>query len=302
MDIMLDKLKKKIRHYIFPHQSNNYKAHALHNGPVIFYIFLLIFLQTGNRFIKDQFPNVLGYATDITTEKILVLVNEKRMEANLPELKMSQELSIAATQKAADMFTKNYWAHVSPTGVTPWVFINGAGYNYVYAGENLARSFDNARQVVDAWMESPTHRANILKKEYTDIGLAVMNGKLNGEETTLVVQEFGSRTAADYRGDNKRETGNGIAVVPVISAVPDLAGSKNNQDLNRESTNVFLPWKNTKSASVLLVEFLLIVLLIDSIYIWRYKIFRISGHSIAHIIFLVALLGAMWATGMGAIL
>lgn len=301
MDIMLSRLKKKVRHYLIPHQSNNYKAHALHNGPVIFYIFLLIFLQTGNGFIKHQFPDVLGYATDITTEKILVLVNEKRREADLPELKMSQELSVAATQKAADMFTKNYWAHVSPTGVTPWVFINGAGYNYVYAGENLARSFDNAQQVVDAWMESPTHRSNILKREYTDIGLAVMNGKLNGEETTLVVQEFGAKTVADNPAD-KTELDRRAEVVPAISSVPYIAGSNASQDLSRESTNVFLPWKNTKSFSVLLVEFLLIVLLIDSVYIWRHRIFRISGHSMAHIIFLAALLGAMWATGMGVIL
>src|SRR3972149_9762200 len=89
------------------------------------------------------------------------------------------------------MFQENYWSHYSPDGKTPWDVILGAGYKYEYAGENLAKNFLFSNGFVDAVMNSTTHRDNLLKKEYTEVGYAIVNGTLNGEQTTLVVQEFG---------------------------------------------------------------------------------------------------------------
>lgn len=283
-------VKRKIHHYLIPHESNNFRAKALHHTSIIFYIFLLIVFQASINFIKHTHPGILGYATDITVEKLLNLVNQKRIEANLPPLTLSSQLSTAATQKAADMFTKNYWAHVSPTGVSPWAFITSSGYDYLYAGENLAKDFNTNKEVVEAWLNSPTHKANILKPEYTEIGLAVMNGKLSGEETTLVVQHFGSKVGASASIPQATATS---LTVPMITPAEVYPASP---------VRSFLPLSISKNFSLILAEFLLLVLFIDSLYIWRHKTIRLTGHSLAHIIFLMALVGAMGATGIGVIL
>ncbi|MBA3284597.1 MAG: CAP domain-containing protein, partial [Nitrosopumilus sp.] len=124
--------------------------------------------------------------------KLYDLTNQEREKAGLQPLTYNDKLAQAAQQKANDMFAKNYWAHYGPNNENPWQFILGAGYDYEYAGENLAKNFLFSKGVVDAWMNSPTHKENMVRKEYTDIGFAVVNGMLNGEETTLVVQMFGT--------------------------------------------------------------------------------------------------------------
>lgn len=291
---MLTNLQKKLHHYFLPHESNNYKAKTLHNSSVLFYILLVISFQLFISLLKQVNPNVLGFATDIKVEKILDLVNQKRIESDLKPLTLSNNLVTAATGKATDMFVKNYWAHVSPTGVTPWVFINSAGYEYVYAGENLARNFNTSEEVVEAWMNSPTHRANILKSEYNDIGLSVMNGRLNGEDTTLVVEVFGTPTKsnlAQVPDQQKLAVENQL----VQTQIPL-------QKQTKEKKNSLLLPNFNKTISLAIAEFLLVVLFIDSIYLWKSKTARLSSHSLAHIIFLGALIGAMGATGIGSIL
>ena len=94
------------------------------------------------------------------------------------------------------MFAKNYWAHVSPDGTTPWVFIKSAGYSYVYAGENLARGYNTSQDVVTAWMASPEHKQNMLSSNYQNVGFAIVTGNLTGEDTVLVVEMFGSTALA----------------------------------------------------------------------------------------------------------
>lgn len=286
-----------IRHYFFPHSSNNYKAKSLHLSSLLFYVVLLLLVQFSVKTVKKDYPEILGYSKDINVTRILTLVNQKRQEAGLSPVTLNPLLSTAATNKGNDMFTSNYWAHISPSGKTPWEFIRGAGYDYEYAGENLAKSFDTSDQVVEAWMNSPTHRANLLKPEYTEMGLAVINGKLLGEETTLVVQEFGTQTiSAPVAQINPEEakTAGGVAVV--LPAQNNFSATTVN---NLPSAPNFNP---AKSISMLVAEFLLFVLCIDGIYMWRFKPSRLSSRTLAHIIFIGALVGAMGATGIGVIL
>lgn len=89
--------------------------------------------------------------------------------------------------KVRDMFEQQYWAHVAPNGSTPWSWFSKAGYDYAFAGENLAKNFTTTGAAMTAWMASPAHRDNILNTNYTDVGFAVMDGVLNGRNTTLVV-------------------------------------------------------------------------------------------------------------------
>src|SRR4030065_255642 len=123
-----------------------------------------------------QFKNILGYATDINMPALYQLVNEQRQNNNLPPLTYNEKLAQAAYGKAQDMFTKNYWAHYAPDGATPWNFILASGYQYEYAGENLAKNFLFSQNVLDAWMASPSHRENILRKDYNEVGFAIVNG------------------------------------------------------------------------------------------------------------------------------
>jgi hypothetical protein len=89
------------------------------------------------------------------------------------KLALNNALASAAQAKANDMVKNNYWSHNTPSGQTPYSFITAARYNYQLAGENLAYGFSNANSVVTGWMNSPEHRANILNKNYQDVGFGV---------------------------------------------------------------------------------------------------------------------------------
>ncbi|OGK28467.1 hypothetical protein A3C28_04100, partial [Candidatus Roizmanbacteria bacterium RIFCSPHIGHO2_02_FULL_39_9] len=186
---------KSIRHFLghlfTPKETNNFRARVLHAKFLTYYLIFFLVLGFGIKLISNHSGQVLGYATDITKEKLLELTNEVRIKNDAQRLNYNQQLELAAQKKAADMFAKNYWSHYSPEGKTPWDFILGAGYNYEFAGENLAKNFLFSQGVIDAWMNSPTHKENIVRRDYSQVGFAVVNGILNGEETTLVVQMFG---------------------------------------------------------------------------------------------------------------
>lgn len=126
---------------------------------------------------------------EITPEEVVLFTNRARAEKGLPPLEVSPELSRAASAKARDMIESQYYAHAE------WErFIRGAGYNYCLAGENLALNYTDADELVDAWMDSPDHRHNLLKSGYDEIGVAVVKGRYKTiEEATFVVQMFGAR-------------------------------------------------------------------------------------------------------------
>ena len=131
-------------------------------------------------------------AADITAQKMIELTNESRKKSGLLPLKVNSKLTAAAEAKVNDMFEFQYFDHNSPSGVTPWYWIKSAGYNYLYAGENLAIDFVTAEGTHLALMRSITHRDNILKPNYTEVGIAVKKGIFDGNESIIIVEEFGS--------------------------------------------------------------------------------------------------------------
>ncbi len=176
--------------FILPYPEPGTRARLLKNSALFFYVLVLLFSQA---YLYKLSPRILGFATNIATSELYQLVNQERSGLGLTTLKRNYKLEQAALKKAQDMFAKNYWAHYAPDGsTTPWQFILKAGYNYKYAGENLAKDFNTSSSVVVAWMNSSSHRANIVNKNYKDIGMVAVNGTLLGEETTLVVQMFGT--------------------------------------------------------------------------------------------------------------
>jgi hypothetical protein len=167
----------------------------------IIYIFILVMYITVGV-ARFGLPDVM--ASEISNISLVQYANKERTRKNVHPLKYNKKLEAAAYQKAQDMFKKQYWAHFGPNNEKPWDFMTTAGYQWTFAGENLAKGFFDSEDVHSAWMQSPSHRDNILDASYDEIGIAVVKGNLQGNEIFLVVQMFGSseiKTAGTARRD-----------------------------------------------------------------------------------------------------
>lgn len=284
------KLKNFICHLVAPRESNNHRSKILHHDFLLFLIILLLSTQIFVSALRSKFPSVLGVSIDISTNQLLLMTNQKRTESGLAPVHLDRELSQAALLKAKYMFTNNFWAHNGPDGTTPWVFIRKAGYDYVYAGENLARGFTASKDVVDAWMTSPTHRDNMLSQNYTDIGFAVMEGKLLGEDTVLVVEMFGNKTG----------------VIPekqlAKSAQPAINSQASSKLLSLQKQPLFDSRSLFQNTALMLVSLFILVLILDMVIVGRRKIVRLVGHNLDHIFFLSTILLILLMIGRGVII
>lgn len=224
-------------------------------------------------FLGRKLPGVLGITSTITAEELVSLTNQERQNKGLNLLTINPVLNQVAQAKAADMIAHNYWAHTSPDGLTPWTFFKNANYQYLYAGENLARDFYESNAVMTAWLNSPTHRDNILSSRYRETGIAVVQDMFQGQETILVVQLFGTQVGnilPEKRGEISQPA---EAVLAEIKSAPLISS-----------------FQLTKSLSISLTIVLLSVIVIDTIIITKKKIVRLSGKGLAHLIFLGILL------------
>jgi len=121
-------------------------------------------------------------------------MNRERAAYGLRPLHLEERLNRAAEDRAEDMLEKHYFNHVSPEGMSPFKWVDAEGYAYREVGENLAVGYKTADSVVNGWMQSPGHRANILGKHYGDVGIAVAPSPLHGYGSPLVVALYGSMT------------------------------------------------------------------------------------------------------------
>jgi uncharacterized protein YkwD len=120
--------------------------------------------------------------------------NIARSDSGLPILHTSVPLTHAAQAKIADMQERGYWDHFRPIDKkAPWDFIRESGYQYSVAGENLARGYKTAHGITEAWLASPSHRANLLSPKYDDVGFATGYIETSEGKVLLTVQMFGSR-------------------------------------------------------------------------------------------------------------
>jgi uncharacterized protein YkwD len=154
---------------------------------IVFLIFSFVFRSNlqqlalkGVDLISAVLPSVL-----------VDMANSDRAEAKLSSLTINPKLVEVAQMKADDMASKSYFAHNTPDGKTPWYWFDKAGYKYKYAGENLAVNFVESEDVEKAWMASPTHKLNILGRNYTEVGIATSTGIYQGKQVIFVVVMFG---------------------------------------------------------------------------------------------------------------
>lgn len=280
----------KFYHLFIPHISNNFRAKLLHHQVLTTFVLGLFLGGFLLSYFSSILPQVLGQAIDISVEKLVQITNDKRLENGGGPLKLNDKLSYAAALKAEDMFRDDYWAHNSPSGKTPWVFIKDSGYTYVYAGENLARGFTDSEDVVNAWMASESHRNNLLSGNYDDIGFAVKKGKLKGEETVLIVQMFGSTSLTPGRS---------TASVSTPSQGSELTLVASGEVRASPLLDTKILSSNLSQSIVILFIF---VLTADMIIVKRKNILRFVGHNLDHIFFLSLIILILGVLSKGLIL
>lgn len=209
--------------------SKNDHRHYWPYMPVALLV-ISVFLMSLAQPLRRQ--GVLAYATNLSTTALLNSTNQQRGGVQVNNLQLNKALSEAAQAKADDMIKRNYWSHNTPDNQAPWVFIQSVGYSYLKAGENLAYGFTSSDQVVHAWMNSPSHRENMLDQNYTEVGFGFANGSdyNHAGPETVVVAMYGKPAIL---GD----TGAKPITASALPAEPAVAISKADLLMNNR-----LPW------------------------------------------------------------
>lgn len=148
--------------------------------------FFIIFITIASLLARP------AIASEISPQTIFELTNDARASHGLTRLTYSQPLERAAMAKAQDMVKNGYFDHFGPDYQTPWQFMEKAGYHYELGGENLAVGFISHEEIVKAWLDSPSHRQNLLEPNFEDIGIAALPALVDGLPDIIVVQMFGS--------------------------------------------------------------------------------------------------------------
>lgn len=185
-------MKKQFKNYFIPHKENDHKPHMVREVSVIILALIAIAAFAGSTLQSYLLQQNTEYLAAVLPSVLVELTNEDRTESDLPPLQTSPVLQAAAQMKANDMAEKGYFAHDDPEGRSPWYWFIQAGYQFIYAGENLAVNFVDSKEVEDAWMRSPGHRSNILGSNFTEVGIATAEGTYEGKKTIFVVQLFGT--------------------------------------------------------------------------------------------------------------
>jgi hypothetical protein len=163
----------------------------------------MIVLLIGGMFLNVWQPlqssrtATLAYATEMSRSGLLSGTNSERAQSGSGALTINSKLNAAAQAKAQDMVDRDYWSHTTPDGEQPWVFIDAQGYSYQKAGENLAYGFSNSGETITGWMNSPSHKANLLDGEFTEVGFGFSNSPnfVGTGEETIVVAMYANPTA-----------------------------------------------------------------------------------------------------------
>ncbi len=189
-------IKRHLKATFVPHAGNRYKPHLIRRWGLLVAVLVVLGAQGLYNYQTTGQFRVLSYATNVSAGDLLSLTNQQRSSNGSGQLTYSPKLGSAAQAKANHMIANNYWAHVAPDGTTPWDFIAQVGYSYIKAGENLAYGFASSSGVVNGWMNSPSHRANLLDAKFKNVGFGIANGsKYQGGPNTVVVAMYGQPVA-----------------------------------------------------------------------------------------------------------
>lgn len=206
--------------HLIPSKRNKFHPTSLKPVGLIIIVAILLIIPFIYNVTTAGKMQVLGYASNISVSDLYALTNTQRSSNGVGALSLNGALNNAAYAKAQDMFNDNYWAHTAPDGATPWSFISAAGYDWQNAGENLAKNFDTSNGVINGWMNSSTHRSVMLNSGYTDVGFAVMDGTLLGEQVTLVVAMYAVPKASQVQAAPAPQTTNTVTPAAPTAVEP----------------------------------------------------------------------------------
>lgn len=178
----------KLKDYFLASETNDYQPWIM--KPTALFSFCLVIWA-----LRLLLPTAFIFASGgIDPVDLMQRINTERTNRFIPSLITNSKLITAATSKSNDMLARSYFAHVDPDGNYAWYRIENAGYKpYITLGENLAMDFSESSSVVEAWMNSPTHRSNIVNEKFQDQGLAAIYGLYEqGHYTIAVTSLFGS--------------------------------------------------------------------------------------------------------------
>lgn len=168
-----------------------------------------------------------AWAEEINMRNVVELTNREREKQGMGELLINPTLNQVAANKAQHMVRNHYFSHTSPEGLSPWHWFEEEGYQYKYAGENLAINYKTAEEQQSAWMKSPTHKKNILNPNYTEIGIATASGYINGKPASITVQVFG--TPQNYIGrTSSPASSNKTKTAQISMTIPYVLGKQAN--------------------------------------------------------------------------
>ncbi len=191
-------MKRWLQKHVIPHQGNDFQPTILQKAAMGAMLGLVVVSFVAASAQSLLWTNFEWMVSAVLPAVIVEETNSERTSGSARTLRRNELLDRAATLKAEHMAQNGYFAHYSPDGVSPWHWFNQAGYAFVHAGENLAVHFSDSEEIVDAWMQSPSHRANIMNAQFSEIGIGVARGEFEGSETIFVVQLFGTPAAAAF--------------------------------------------------------------------------------------------------------
>jgi len=189
-------MRKFLNSLLIPNKNNNFLPRIIGFRALILYCFLsvLIFFL-----ISPVFVQIDRFLAHLTQDLIIKEINPVREEQGFLTLQANEKLNKAAQNKAEDMVKKDYFDHISPNGKYPWEWLKEVDYNYAAAAENLAMNASEPKALVRAWLNSPSHAKNILNGYFTEIGVGIAKGEIQGENTTVVVMFLGRQVPQDIQ-------------------------------------------------------------------------------------------------------
>lgn len=207
------------KNYFIPSECNEFKPKILRTKSLLSIIFTLFAIKVFLlAYLFLVYPNI-ARMSELISGRVFELTNIAREEAGLADLNLDNSLNKVALAKAEDMVKRNYFAHANPDGKMIWETINRDEYAYIYVGENLGMNFTTAQSVHTALMNSPTHKKNILNDKFSDMGIAIVSGKIDGKSTNVLVEVFAKQKTGKTAVAPKE-------IVSAIKEVPVVGGAK----------------------------------------------------------------------------
>jgi putative flippase GtrA len=245
-------MKRLITRYLFPRKENDYQPHLLQRK-AMFVLFAVVLGIQSLLLVHVSLVSRSPYFASILESVLIESTNVKRTENSRSALVRSSILEKAAQRKANDMAERGYFSHTTPEGKTPWQWFSEGGYAFLFAGENLAVDFVDSTDVMYAWMQSLSHRKNILNNQFTEVGIGIAQGTYKNRSAIFIVQFFGrpnlsASAKTSFTSSSPFSASTLDVFVSEISPPSPIAINESSVVLGEEAGNIFEDVSNTKTS------------------------------------------------------